>query len=64
MYVGGLSHANEKKKVIYDEWMSWAIVKAPLINMFVVILREVMHVIDYIEKLNADVLKELESWDR
>ncbi len=60
MYDGGLSHANEKKKVIYDEWMSWAIVKAPLINMFVVILREVMHVIDYIEKLNADVLKEVE----
>lgn len=56
---GGLSHANGKKKVLYDAWMANPLLSQFLQNEFVVILGNVMKVIAYVQDLNSAVIKEL-----
>ena len=58
---GGLSHANEKKKVIFDRWMANPILSQFMINEFVFILGNVMNFIMYIQNLNNEVIRELEG---
>ncbi len=56
---GGLSHASEIKKKIFDFWMSNPFLSAHLQNEFVFILANVLNVIMYIQNLNIAVIKEL-----
>jgi hypothetical protein len=56
---GGLSHANEKKKVLYDAWMANPLLSQFLQNEFVVILGNVMKIISYVQDLNNSIMKEL-----
>ena len=56
---GGLSHANEKKKQIFDSWMANPFLSQYLQNEFVFILANVLNVISYIQSLNIEVIKAL-----
>jgi len=56
---GGLSHANERKKKIFDYWASDSILGPLLQNEFVFILATLMNFIMYIQNLNEEVIKEL-----
>lgn len=56
---GGLSHANEKKKIIFDSWIVNPFLSQYLQNEFVFILANVMNVITYIQSLNVAVIKEI-----
>ncbi len=58
---GGLAHANEKKKAVYDEWSKIPIVFPMLQNEFVVTLANTLKVLFYIRDLNQKVIQELES---
>lgn len=56
---GQLAHRDEKKKAIYDQWMSHWLLKPTLTNEFVYILGLSMGIIAHVQKLNEEVLKEL-----
>jgi len=59
---GGLSHANESKKTMYDLWMNTPL-RDMAINNFVYILGTVMNFISYVQNLNKEVIKELKTND-
>lgn len=59
---GGLAHANEEKKHIYDSWMQMPLLNQMLMNEFVVILAEFMNCIAYVHQLNSTALAELEKF--
>jgi len=56
---GGLSHANEDKKEIFDKWMSWTPLSVITTDELVYVLAEIMRVIIWIQNLNEKVLKDL-----
>jgi hypothetical protein len=58
---GGLSHANAKKKGIYDEWMENEILASFMQNEFSVILYDVLNVILYIRNLSQGILDRINS---
>jgi len=58
-FYGGLAHANEKKKEIFDQWMGDPIVKGILINDFNLILGNMLNFILFIQKLNIKVFENI-----
>lgn len=54
---GGLSHANQKKKVKYDSWMGSSILAPFMQNEFSVIIYEVLNVIVFIRNQCESILK-------
>jgi len=58
---GGLAHANPKKSHVYKEWMSFSPSAIIFEACFVSILSHVLRAIDFIAKLNEEVLKELQT---
>jgi len=58
---GGLSHANEKLKQMYDKWVNDDSVHPLILLEFVLILRNTWATIDFVRGLNEEVLKSLEQ---
>ena len=58
---GGLSHANEKKKVIYDRWMSEQISCAAYTHLFHLIVSEIIKITSDISKINKMAILKLSS---
>ncbi len=58
---GGLSHANDKKKKKYDEWMGNELLIPFLQNEFSVILYDVLNVILFVKDLCERVLKRVDG---
>ena len=57
---GGLSHANETKKRIFDSWKKDQLIFEILENEFVGVLVNILNAIQAIARLNLNVLKEIE----
>jgi hypothetical protein len=57
---GGLSHANETKKRIFDSWKKDQLIFEILENEFVWVLVNILNAIQEIARLNLNVLKEIE----
>lgn len=58
---GGLAHANEKKQIIFKEWMEFPPSAALFEAAFVFILVRVLNAIDYISVINESVIKGLKN---
>ena len=58
---GGLSHANETKKRIFDSWKRNQLIFKILENEFVFVLATILNAIQVIARLNRSVLKEIED---
>jgi hypothetical protein len=58
---GGLSHANEKLKQMYDKWAKNDSIRPLILLEFVLILRNTWAAIDFVRSLNEEVLKSLEQ---
>jgi len=58
---GGLAHANQEKKIIYDKWMTMPPFGYILLNEFCVILAQVLRVIKYIADLNRQAIEEIDA---
>jgi len=58
---GGLSHANEKKKVIYDRWMSEQVSCAAYTHIFHSIVSEMIKITSAISEINNMVILKLSS---
>lgn len=56
---GEFAHANEKKKEIFDQWMSYPLMNVLIYNEFIYILGNVMYIIACVQDLNEEVIKEL-----
>ena len=57
---GGLSHANETQKRIFDRWKRNQLIFKILENEFVWVLANILNAIQAIARLNLSVLKEIE----
>ena len=57
---GGLSHANETQKRIFDSWKKDQLIFEILENEFVWVLVNILNAIQAIARLNLNVLKEIE----
>lgn len=58
---GGLAHANPEKKEVLRKWIENPIVRGFFEAEFVSILFNVLNIIQYVAKLNARVIEELEG---
>ena len=58
---GGLSHATETKKRIFDSWKRNQLIFKILENEFVFVLATILNAIQVIARLNRSVLKEIED---
>ena len=56
---GDLSHANEKKEEILNQWMSYPLMDTFFRDEFVKILGSATHIIEHVQDLNEEVIKEL-----
>jgi len=56
---GDLSHANEKKEEILNQWMSYPLMDTFFRDEFVKILGSATYIIAYVQDLNEEVIKEL-----
>lgn len=56
-FYGGLAHANEEKKRLYDKWMSNIVVKGIFVSEFHAILGTMFRFILFVEELNEKVLE-------
>lgn len=56
---GEFAHANEKKKAIFDQWMSYPLMNVLIYNEFIYILGNVMYIIACVQDLTEEVIKEL-----
>jgi hypothetical protein len=57
---GGLSHADETKKRIFDSWKKDQLIFEILENEFVWVLVNILNAIQVVARLNLNVLKEIE----
>jgi len=60
-FYGGLAHANEKKKEIFDRWMPDPIVSCILINEFNLILANIFNFILFTENLNNKIFEQIDK---
>lgn len=58
---GGLAHANEKKKKIFDTWLHEPMIGEMLWNEFVVTLAEILNILLFIKNLNEEIITEINS---
>lgn len=58
---GGLSHANEKKKQVYDRWMSEEVACAAYTHLFHMIVHEMIAIISRVAELNNVALRRLQN---
>lgn len=56
---GDLAHANEKKKEIFDQWMSYPLMDALIYHEFIRILGSLGYIIAYVQDLNEEIIEEL-----
>lgn len=60
-FYGGLAHANEEKKRLFDYWMSNIVIKGFFISEFHVILATVFRFILFVQELNQQVIEILKK---
>lgn len=56
---GELAHANEKRRVTYEKWMSYPLMKEFIYHELIKILGNLMYIIAYVQDLNEEAIKEL-----
>lgn len=56
---GDLAHANEKKKEIFDQWMSYPLMDVLIYHEFIRILGSLAYIIAYVQDLNEEIIEEL-----
>lgn len=56
-FYGGLAHANEKKKELFDSWMRLPLIKGILVSEFHLILGNIYSFLLFVENQNNEILK-------